>query len=99
MENGKYHEVPSGITPSRDQSINNLWSFLLMSGNWNLCLYKMGIVLPNVVLLLWKAPRFSRPKPNGDLVVKGTVDNVNTDQALLLSLNTKAINDMLKIRT
>jgi len=57
----------------------------------------MGTVFQNVVLLLWKAPRLSRPRSNGDLKVKGTVDNVNTDRNVaVLSLNTKAINDMLK---
>lgn len=57
----------------------------------------MGIVFPNVVLLLWKAPHLSRPRSNGNLKVKGTVDNVNTDRSVtVLSLNTKAINEMLQ---
>ena len=61
----------------------------------------MGIVFPHVVLLLWKAPRLSRPRSNGDRTVKGTVDNVNTDRSVtVLSLNIKAINGTLKkIRT
>ena len=50
-----------------------------------------------MVLVLWKATRLSRTRSNGDLEVKGTVDNVNTDRSVaVLSLNTKAINDMLK---
>jgi hypothetical protein len=54
-------------------------------------------VFPNVVLVPWKAPLLSRPRTNGNLAVKGTVCNVHTDRSFaVLSLNTKAINDMLK---
>jgi hypothetical protein len=57
----------------------------------------MGTVFPNVELFLWKEPRLSIPRPNGDLMVKGTVDNVNTDRSFaVLSINTKAIMTCLK---